>query len=159
MNIEQLMVPRVMCIGTEPGTPNDTSGDFITGDVLTQTVKKFGKWKSQMLKCSIYLPPEFVEKFPHLFRPMPWYEGRKPEEMPLYLKSIALYKDFHIVEAKNHYATFFIGIKDGQYWEAPYDEYLPATEAEYLTYKGYRKCPDCDSVWGGNERCPECFPM
>lgn len=92
---EQLLIPRVMCVGGKEGEPNDTSGDFITGDILTQTEKRFSKWKSSKLKHTVYLDTSFIEKFPHLFRPMPWWEGRKPEDMPEYVvfnnDSLAVY--------------------------------------------------------------------
>lgn len=129
---EQLLIPRVMCEGGKEGEPNDTSGDFKTGEILTVgTLVQIGL---QLFTASELLLTELCAKFPRLFRPMPWWEGRKPEDMPRYLSSIALYKDFHIVEVSNHYIKHFIGKKDGQYWEAPYDEYLPATEQEYLDY-------------------------
>jgi hypothetical protein len=82
---QQLLIPRVLCIGGEQGKPNDTSGDYITGDILTQTVKSIHKWKSEKLKHSVYFCDKWIEQFPHLFKPLPWWYGRTVEELPEYL--------------------------------------------------------------------------
>ena len=84
---QQLLIPRVLCIGGEQGKPNDTSGDYITGDILTQTVKSIHKWKSEKLKHSVYFCDKWIEQFPHLFKPLPWWYGRTVEEMPEYVKN------------------------------------------------------------------------
>jgi len=166
---EQLLIPRVMCIGTEVGTPNYPGSNWDTGDVLTyaqydKTVylhKYDGPniphiWFLEMEDCEKYL-----KQFSHLFRPMPWYEGRKPEEMPEYVtyEGQILKVNNWIVEDGTVFVSLPMPNPAFTLGNKHYSIPIPATEAEYLTYKGYRKCPDCDSVWGGNERCPECFPL
>ena len=82
---QELLIPRVICIGGKDGEPNDTSGDFISGDILTQTVKSIHKWRSEKLKHSVYLDPDCAIKFPHLFHPLHWSEFREVEDMPHYV--------------------------------------------------------------------------
>ncbi len=171
LNKQQLLIPRVLCVGGKEGEPNDTSGDFITGDILTQTVKSVHKWKSAKLKHSVYLDPDFIEKFPHLFKPLPWWYGRSVEEMPEYLIFIDDGKTEFVLKVEK-----YLFHKDTtEYWAFEYlwenepdvkrmalSGWEPADESEYQEYKksqGCRVCPDCDSIWSGNERCPECNPM
>lgn len=134
---EQLLIPRVMAIGTEPGTPNDTSGDFISGDILTQTEKRFDKWESKMLKHTVYLSIDFIEKFPHLFRPMPWYEGRKPEEMPQYLKHGENGKVRKVARYFN-WATMIVEFEGGRTRRLT-DKWIPCTEADFIQYQNSKK--------------------
>lgn len=82
--------------------------------------------------CSAYTT-ELFEKYPHLFKKLEWWEEREESEMPEYVKEIG--GESHVVKVANHYVVgMFEGDLDGQYWEAPYNEYVPATEAEYQNY-------------------------
>jgi hypothetical protein len=83
---QQLLIPRVLCIGGKEGEPNDTSGNFISGEILIQKFKdKPEKWYNERLQFSVRLKPEWVLKFSHLFNPLPWWYGRTVEELPEYL--------------------------------------------------------------------------
>ncbi len=130
---EELLIPRVMCIGGKEGEPNDTSGDFITGDILTQTVKSIHKWRSEKLKHSVYLDPDFVEKFLHLFKPLQWWEHRKPEDMPEYVwyKDKGVFK-VDVWDFKYEEAMIF---KGGLISTVSIGLLTPATEQEYLDYQ------------------------
>jgi hypothetical protein len=83
---QQLLIPRVLCIGTKEGEPNDTSGDYISGNIIT-----VGDYLSNSDFLSMKATAEYlggiVEKFPHLFKPLPWWYGRTVEEMPEYVKN------------------------------------------------------------------------
>lgn len=157
---QQLLIPRVLCIGGKEGEPNDTSGDFITGDILTIAVKSIHRWMSEKLKQWVYLDPDCIEKYPHLFKPLPWWYGRTVDEMPKFAKHI---KTGSVIDISDWYVSHLgcIAMRDDENNEVYPDSwnYEPADEAEYLKFNKYRKCPDCDSIWRGNERCPECNPM
>ena len=122
---QQLLIPRVLCIGTKEGEPNDTSGDFITGDILTQTVKSIHKWKSEKLKHSVYFCDKWIEQFPHLFKPLPWWEKRSASEMPDYVKD-----NNGVVHKVEKLIT-----KDGNSWSTVSGDIEPADESEYQEYQ------------------------
>ena len=139
---QQLLIPRVLCIGTKEGEPNDTSGDFITGDILTQTVKSIHKWKSEKLKHSVYFCDKWIEQFPHLFKPLPWWYGRTVEEMPKYVKD----ENGEVWKVTKYFidssvACFYTGEIEKKGWlkgtETPFNLLAvePADEAEYQEYQ------------------------
>lgn len=75
---EQLLIHRVMCVGGKEGEPNYPGSPFKSGDILKLGKSELFYWgvdKDEMISV------QFVDQFPHLFRPMLWWEGRKPEEM------------------------------------------------------------------------------
>ena len=82
----ELLIPRVLCIGTKEGEPNDTSRDYISGNIIT-----VGDYLSNSDFLSMKATAEYlgglVEKFPHLFKPLPWWEKRSPLDMPDYIKN------------------------------------------------------------------------
>lgn len=61
LSVEQLMQPRYMVIADYPGNVQDI-GYVFRSDI-----------------------GEYYDKFPAVFRRMPWYEGRKVEDMPKYV--------------------------------------------------------------------------
>lgn len=167
MNIEHLLIPRVLCKGSEDGQPNDTSGDFFTGDILVRKDEnKPYKWYSTRLKHSVYFHYDWVEKFPYLFSFLDWWNNRSEEEMPHYLKPK---EDGKLVVKVT---KWMFHVNDGGYWAFEYRQrgdkrdsrmaitgWVPATEEEYLKANDLKKCPDCDSIWKGDPLCPECYPL
>jgi len=171
---DQLLIPRVMCVGTQPGTINYPDSEFVTGEILM-----FGKslthsgdeiindngcfWKQDQ---SAYISKRYAEAFPHLFRPMPWWEGRNPEDMPKWVKFSENYMNFKagsVYETEcwsdKHYDCIQFRSEEGL-CGVPFGKWVaPATEQEYWDSKPLRKCPDCGSEWKGNDSCPECFPI
>jgi len=128
----ELLIPRVLCIGTKDGEPNDTSGDFITGDILTQTVKSIHKWKSEKLKHSVYLDPDFIAKFHHLFRRLAWCDYRDDKievDYVRYIKTGIVLPASHTVYNGK---TFFIG--PSKKYE-PGIRFEPADESDYQEYQ------------------------
>lgn len=133
---QKLLIPRVLCIGGNDGEPNDTSGDFITGDILTQTVKSVHKWKSEKLKHSVYLDPDFISKFPHLFRRLAWCDYRDDNievDYVRYIKTGAVLPVSHTVYNGK---MFFIG--PSKKYE-PGIRFEPADESDYLEYQNSKK--------------------
>ena len=129
---QQLLIPRVLCIGPKEGEPNDTSGDFITGDILTQTEKRFSKWKSSKLKHTVYLDTSFIEKFPYLFRRLAWCDYRDDKIEVGYVRyiktGIVLPASHTVYNGK----MFFIG--PSKKYE-PGIRFEPADESEYQEYQ------------------------
>ena len=128
---QQLLIPRVLCIGTKEGEPNDTSRDYISGNIIT-----VGDYLSNSDFLSMKATAEYLEglttKFPHLFRPMEWWEGRSIEDMPLFVK-ITKTGEVKMVEK---YDPEYMSVKFVE--DEFYDSlmiYTPATEQEYLEYQ------------------------
>lgn len=69
---EQLLMPRYLCTGT-PGKPLWPGYHHKHGDIITNVSQV---WINTM-----------ANEAPHLFKPLQWWEYRKPEEMPEYVKS------------------------------------------------------------------------
>lgn len=110
MTPEELLRPRVIIENKWPNCP------YVVGDILTQdgdyywVVNDIISWYSK-------IPKQDVEPYPYLMRPLKWWEERKPEDMPPYVKGIS--NGAVIKVEKVHFST---------------NTYLPATEAEYLQY-------------------------
>lgn len=140
---EQLLQPRYLCTGT-PGKPLWPDCDLIHGDIIS-TTKVHKK--------------EYIENFPHLFKPLQWWEHRKPEDMPEYVNTNSFAYGIKKVERWEMEDECPKAVCDGEKFGCIIWELTPATEQEYLDYKGLRKCPDCGSEWKGDDSCPECFPI
>jgi hypothetical protein len=72
------------------------------------------------------------DKYPHLFRKLEWWEERKPEEMPLYVKD--KYNQVHKVV---YAAKLGADLEKG--YSCSWNMLEPATEQEYVTYKQSQK--------------------
>lgn len=131
MTKEQLLILRVMCVGGEEKGLTDTSGEFVNGDILTEGkfVRLSGEW--HMLTKIIL--EKICEDFPHLFQPMKWWEGRQPEDMPLYLKA----KKTGAVRKVLSYTRNPEGAADfaGEDFPTALEWFEPATEQEYNEYQ------------------------
>lgn len=137
---EQLLIPRVMCVGTEPGTQNYPGSLFKTGDILYLEDSKYFYALDGGTDTCISNPKlsyHDAEKFPHLFRPMQWWEGRDKTDLPKYVKNIKSGRVFKAV-----WDCFkFKGVKEWslilQQNGIPInpDRFEPATSQEYLDYQ------------------------
>lgn len=74
-----------------------------------------------------------LKEFQHLFRELAWYEDRKPEEMPEYIKYKVISKGvggrWVVSHSKGDDFVLESWHKSGNL------ELLPATEAEYIEYQ------------------------
>lgn len=138
---EQLMLPRYVCTGT-PGKPLWHRSIFKHGDIVAMDDKGWYEVKNEHSGTHLFKNEYFIE-FPHLFRPMPWWKARKPEEMPEYVKGpwgkVSKLTD-DMIEAGG------IVLED----------YMPATESEYMVQNRLYKCTDCGGYYPYDDRCPEC---
>lgn len=82
------------------------------------------------------LSPEYVEKMNHLFKPLQWWEERKAEDMPAYVK--CLKSPDQIIEPGSVLKVAWNdhgGKVEKGPWIFPYTNcYEPATEEDYTTY-------------------------
>lgn len=83
---EQLLVPRVLCIGTDEGKPNYPGSQLKTGDIIT--VGSLIQIGLQVFSASELLLSELCNQFPNCFKPLQWWELRTSEDMPEYVKFI-----------------------------------------------------------------------
>ena len=131
---KQLLIPRVLCIGGKDGEPNDTRGLWITGEIYT-----YKKHESDGYECyindanTLAMPVNYPDKFPHLFKPLPWWYGRTVEEMPEYVKN-----EYHVFNVEKWVIdkTAYLGFV---YVHKGYKELsidlTPADESEYQEYQ------------------------
>lgn len=124
MSIEQLLNPRVKLSVKYPGQP------VPTGTILHRYER--GVQVYYVDTPGTILTPgcvfeEIVDEYPHLFKPLQWWEERKDEDMPEYIK----YWDTGL---------YFPVERVCKLKEAPFtdtwtsDNFKPATREEYLTY-------------------------
>lgn len=72
---EELMKPRYKVVADYPGN------GFKVGDILPDC------WDGKEFpEAIIDHSLDEVPKYPHLFKPLAWWEGRLPEDMPEYIK-------------------------------------------------------------------------
>lgn len=118
MSTEELLRPRYKVIIKAPGCP------FKPGAIIEKHKYASGNW---------YIPNYMYEpeEFPDVFKRLGWYEERKPEEMPLYVKSKVGYHKVREHEIKGCHT------EDG--WWLLYINSTPATLAEYETYINQKK--------------------
>ena len=132
---QQLLIPRVMCVGGKDGEPNDTSGNWITGDIYYLSPWDKGTYKSYETGREVSEPlmVHLAQSMTHLFKPIPWWYGRTVEEMPLYvwLKGKSVCKvdvwDFKYEEAMIFRGNIITTVS--------IDLLTPADESEYQEYQ------------------------
>jgi len=93
MKAKDLLVPRFEVLETYPNSK------FKKGDLLERIPNATNDWynhNKSLIDAEILL--EEIEKYPHLFRKLNWWEKRTKEQMPKKLKSLCNKdaKDFDI---------------------------------------------------------------
>ena len=136
MTKEQLLIPRVLCIGGKPGDPNYPGSRFMTGDIIEQNGRDY--WG---IKADAWISQTTVDRYPNLFKPLPWWYGRTVEEMPQYVKD----ENGEVWKVTKYFidssvACFYTGEIEKKGWlkgtETPFNLLAvePADEAEYNEY-------------------------
>lgn len=122
MTTEELLKPRRKVIAPWPGMERD---GIKVGDIIIDP--------DRPNECCRYLDGSAAftfdwDKYPHLFKRLEWWEERKPEDMPEYVK----YDDVSLFVPKQRVC------KGSQ---APFNafnftavDFLPATESEYQSF-------------------------
>lgn len=127
---EQLLIPRVMCVGTEPGTSNFPGSELKTGEIVTLDLVYGDKMRFAWIKRGVFLYEESVAKYPNCFRLMPWWEGRKPEDMPEYVR--IKNKVLRVIKYNLAFGEF---LPEKSKYMKRLEYTQPATEQEYLEYQ------------------------
>ena len=127
MTPEELMRPRFKVIAPYPGS----NTYFEVGEIF--------EWSEGHDQYVIFRGPEnstgfekyTVEKYPHLFRKLKWWEERKVEDMPEYVKNKfgRVYKINEVSESGNRFK--YVG-GDQTHFSLHFDGTTPSTESEYL---------------------------
>lgn len=134
---QQLLIPRVLCIGGKEGEPNYPGSMVKTGEVLTLcTGITNGRYYESKDGHLIHLPLNF----PNCFKPLPWLYGRTMEEMPEY---ITVDGDTLKAEEYDLYPPVVNGVS-GLVWVRLNEKLLPidlrkAAPADLSDYLEYQK--------------------
>ena len=135
MTPQELLIPRVLAIGTEPGTPNYPDSLFTSGEVLILWNKYYYKQADGISICTDRkVSKSVVDEYPSLFRPLEWWEHRTPEQMPLYLK----HGENGKVRKVKEYSTgevLTIAVFEGGRVRRLTNEWIPCTEQDYMEYQ------------------------
>jgi len=127
-----------MCVGGKEGDPNYPNSPVNTGDILELTIHGY-----VFIACyGVTVTRDTVSKYPHLFRPMPWWEGRQPEDMPDWVYYISM-KGIKEVRKVIHWEFFEghwmwkseCGEVGNFFYYKDEDQYQPADESEYQEYQ------------------------
>lgn len=120
MTIEDLMKLRWKAIADYPHSGHNV-GDIIHIDSLP--LPRTGT--------------EFYNKYPHLFKPLQWFEDRESHELPSFIK-LKLNEGTIVfnIAYRNYLDKEFMKWKFGG---NTIDKFLPATEQDYITYQSNQK--------------------
>lgn len=120
MSIDKLLKPRYKVIADWPG-----NNFYDIDEIIIMQVKSNGSYWNGEGSC--YLTQEQMDKLPHLFRKLHWWEDRKAQDMPKYVRINLPNHSFNGEIEKIEGDMFFM------FW--PYtNDCLPATEADYQAY-------------------------
>ena len=112
MTVEELLMPRYKVIADYPGMDDS----YEIGEVLKPAYTGI------------------VDAYPHLFRKLNWWEERKVEDMPEYVKPIvAPYYIFKVTRFTQDEYCYFIGNNGKEIGEF-ISRFEPATEQQYNDY-------------------------
>lgn len=112
MTPTELLKPRYEVIADYPGS------SFTIGEVVFDYKEK---------------AKSAFDKYPHLFRPLAWWEHRKPEDMPEYVKDKSSGKVYKVADpSQNHRIWHVDGEIEHRFITRSW--YTPATETEYQEY-------------------------
>jgi len=127
METAELLKPRYKVIADYPGSV------FNIGRILPDPLESYSQDEENDLVLS-------MNKYPHLFRKLEWWEDRAVEDMPEYVKDSRA----KVAKAKYEISTFNgLNCYDTMYDTFPYKwtHILPSTEQEYNDYLATTKTP------------------
>jgi hypothetical protein len=116
--VQELLLPRYKVIADFPGNWNAVG-----------TIIEFGS--SAPLKVYCDGGGHEVDKYPHIFRKLEWWEERTEEERPPYVKHIQTGQVFKTHQSRMGYGFIKINERNSRD-HLPSRQLLPATEAEFL---------------------------
>jgi len=136
---QQLLIPRVLCIGGKEGEPNYPGSPYKTGQILY--IHTIDMNESDIPKDSVCLFDITRSDFPHLFKPLPWWYGRTVEELPTWVKLIKTNPTYGLnVGAIQKVAAWENGLAGRLICDAfpvflKLQDIEPADESEYQEYQ------------------------
>jgi hypothetical protein len=158
---QQLLIPRVLCIGGKDGMINYPDSEFVTGEILVfgKSLTRLGNevkndngcfWKQDQ---SAYVSKRYTEAFPHLFKTIPWWYGRTVDEMPEYVKNSDIFsmsngKVYKVIKHEENFV--YLEARNNPRFHI--ENFEPAEESEYQEYQkqkeGLGKCKEkgCERV-------------
>lgn len=147
MSIEELLRPRFEVVADYPNNPWEV-GTIFTYDkdqaqILTDRFER-GIYKTIRENSpridSMVIAIGNIGKYPHIFKPCPWWQHRDIKDMPEYVKVPMGKKVFGIDNSDvfkvdthfyNKHKDCFIAVQDGRAFVSEYNKFQPATQAEY----------------------------
>ena len=133
---EQLMIFRVLCIGTEDGKQNYPKSLFKSGQVLElDNISHDGR--------NCYVVPsydiDYFLSYPNCFKPLPWWYGRTVEEMPRYVNTNSVYgirkvKEWAFIKGEK-LDRWRVEDTRGEIYSTFHLDITPADESEYQEYQ------------------------
>lgn len=127
MTNEELLVPRYLVIADYPANCSHKVGSIFSDNGKSMVTDQNGR-------------PLFIcdwDKFPHIFKPIAWYEKREEKDMPEYVKNAADGIVFKVVARfKKTPSSIQVKAKGAKNatWHALCD-LLPATKEEFDNQK------------------------
>lgn len=113
MSIEDLLKPRWKCIADYPDNTNEI------GTILDRDWCRY-KFDDEDAGEVLWR----ISDFPHLFKKLEWYENRKPEDMPEYIKDLTTGEVFAYDDNYKAHGTAWMGDH----------KIAPATQSDYEEY-------------------------
>lgn len=136
MTTEELLYPRYKVIERWPDM--GVSG-YHAGQIVTLMQKDGGQWCKKERDLTTY--EAFFEGYPHLFQRLEWWQERKPDDMPQYVKCLLFdfkFKKGEIIKVAKWLESFGPTLR---FYPDCTDKitlhphvYEPATEADYNAY-------------------------
>lgn len=141
--VQELLQPRIKCRIRYPDSP------FPVGAILTQDFEEpnIFHYKDSFNNHWTLEDPHL---FPEVFQSIPWWEERRPEDLPLYFKVASnlganignapkpIYK-IGVDAEWNIYKEHVIGVKYKSYGGLMIDYIIPCSAEEYTTYINQKK--------------------
>jgi len=131
MTPQQLLIPRYEVIAPWPWMPRQIK----VSDILETTCYEKDIYALVTDDGGVVINPQ---NYPANLRPLPWYHGRKIEEMPGYV----WHKDkvLHVFYSKNMDGSLFLHAEDISFSVGNhYYPITPALESDYITFKNREK--------------------
>lgn len=137
MTTEQLLKKRFKVIADYP------KSNYAVGEILTKgdAGMVFTMPHEKDICGNVREPIESIEKYPHLFKELQWWEDRKPEDMPEYVKEGEyIFKAKWLIKKGELKMKIFEYPDDELQWAEYYvvnsvmSFFSIATESEYLNY-------------------------
>jgi hypothetical protein len=127
MTIEELLKPRYKVIADWPGNVLFIGSILIKHDAIEDWLQGFTFGLFPGIRMSA------AEKYPHLFKELKWWEERRPEEMPEYVKDVENDKIVYRVYGwLQHNGMFYFGEEEDCVTHTKY--FIPITKEEYDHY-------------------------